>query len=60
MVEQIKIVLKGILNNSQTCLKALDFVRWQGVNRFESRVYTVVREHLKTVYNAASGQKMGL
>ena len=29
------------------CLKNVDHVQWQGVARFESGAYTLVREHLK-------------
>jgi hypothetical protein len=32
---------------------ALDFVRGQGVGRFESGAYTIVREHFETTHNAA-------
>lgn len=38
--------------------KKLDFVRWQGANRFKSGACTLAREHLEPICNTASGQKM--
>ena len=38
--------------------RALDLVRWQGLSRFESGAYTIVREHFESDFNTALGQKI--
>jgi hypothetical protein len=47
-----------LLEKTKLVSKALDFVRWQGVSRFKSGAYTLVREHFKATRNTVSGQKM--
>jgi glutathione synthase/RimK-type ligase-like ATP-grasp enzyme len=40
----------------EAVLKIVDHVQGQGVNRFESRAYTLVFEHFESVYNTGIGR----
>ena len=50
--------LKKFLKKGKPGLERLDLVQWQGVFRFKSGAYTLVREHFGAEHNAVTGQEM--
>ena len=49
-------VLISLSNKFESFSKIVDHVQGQGINRFESRAYTLVFEHFESVYNTAIGR----
>jgi hypothetical protein len=45
-------------SHNKLVLKLLGLARGQGVVRFKSGAYTIVREHFEPVHNAVIGQEM--
>jgi len=46
------------IGNFKPAFRALDLVRGQGLGRFKSGAYTIVREHFEATHNAAIGQEI--
>jgi len=49
---------REFLKNTKPAFRALDLVRGQGVSRFKSGAYTLVREHFEAAHNTAIGQEI--
>jgi hypothetical protein len=47
-----------LIKDTKPVFRALDLVRGQGVSRFKSGAYTIVREHFEAARNTAIGQEM--